>query len=142
MKRIITIIGSLIFSVSVNAQTTYVISRDRGITTELMRSTVATIVLYIITAFLISLVRIILNDRLKKKMLDKGVPVEVIANMLPRKNEQVLAIKWFSVLIAISLGLLIINFTTPLGLHSIIIMTVCVSLGYLGFYLWAKRLNS
>ena len=142
MKRITTIILLLIYSISVNAQTTYVISRDRGITTELMRSTVAIIVLYIIAAFLISIVRIILNDRLKKKMLDKGVPVEVIANMLPPKNEQVSAIKWFSVLMAISLGLLIINYTTPLGVHSIIIMTVCVSLGFLGFYIWAKRLKN
>ncbi|BAV07584.1 hypothetical protein [Filimonas lacunae] len=141
MKRTITIIALLFFYIAANAQTIYVLSRDRGITTELMRSTVATIVLCIICGFLLALTRIILNDQLKRKMLEKGVPVEVIANMLPQKNELVIAIKWFSVLMSISVGLLIICFTPPLGIHSILIMTVCVALGFLGFYAWAKRLK-
>lgn len=142
MKPIIILIVLIFFSKTVNAETVYVLSHDRGITTELMRSTVATIVLCIISGFLLSLTRIILNDQLKRKMLEKGVPVEVIANMLPRKNELTIAIKWFSVLTAISIGLLIISFTPPLGIHSIIIMTACVALGFLGFYVWAKRVKN
>jgi hypothetical protein len=142
MKSIITIMAFLFYSIAANAQTYYLFPRDRGITTELMRSTVATIVLYIISAFILAVIRMILNARLKNKMLEKGVPAEVIANMLPRKNELTVAIKWFCVLMGISAGLLIISFTIPLGIHSIIIMTVCVALGYLGFYLWAKRLKS
>jgi hypothetical protein len=141
MKRIITSIALLFYSIAANAQTYYLFPRDRGITTELMRSTVATIVLYIISVFLLSLIRIMLNARLKHKMLDKGVPAEVIADMLPRKNELTIAIKWFSVLIAISIGLLIISFF-PLGIHSVIIMCFSVALGFLGFYLWAKRLKN
>jgi len=141
MKSIIIVTALLFYSIAAKAQTYYLFPRDRNMTTELMRSTVAIIVLYIISAFLLALIRIILNHRLKNKMLEKGVPVEVIANMLPRKNEQIIAIKWVSVLIAISVGFLIISFLPP-GIHSIIIMTVCVALGFLGFYLWAKRLNN
>jgi hypothetical protein len=142
MKRIITIIALLFYSVAVHAQTNYyLLPRDRNITTELMRSTVITIVLYIISAFILSLIRTILNHQLKNKMLEKGVPAEVIAKMLPRKNELTIAIKWFSLLIALSVGFLIISFFPP-GIHSIIIMTFCVALGYLGFYVWANRLNN
>lgn len=141
MKRTITILASFFLSIAANAQTTYVLSRDRDVTTEFMRSVFATIVLCIICGFILSLVRVILNDQLKRKMLEKGVPGEVIASMLPRKNELSIAIKWFSVLMAISLGLLIISLTAPLGIHSVIIMTVCVALGFWGFYLWAKRLK-
>lgn len=140
MKRIITIIALLFYSIAANAQTYYLFPRDRNITTELMRSTVIIIVMYIISAFILSLIRIFLNHRLKNKMLEKGVPGEVIAQMLPGKNEQTMAIKWFSVLIAIAVGFLIISFFPP-GIHSIIIMVFCVALGHLGFYLWAKRLN-
>lgn len=141
MKRSISILLFLFFSIIANAQPTYILSNDRGITTEFMRSIFATIVLCIICGFILSLVRIILNDQLKRKMLEKGVPGEVIASMLPRKNELTIAVKWFTILMAISIGLLIISFTSPLGIHSIIIMTVCVALGFWGFYLWAKRLK-
>jgi hypothetical protein len=141
MKRIITIIALLFYSIAVNAQTYYLFPRDRNITTELMRSTVITIVLYIISAFILSLIRIFLNHQLKNKMLEKGVPGEVIANMLPPKNEQTIAIKWFSILTAIAVGFLIISFFPP-GIHSIIIMAFCIALGHLGFYLWVKRVNN
>lgn len=141
MKRTITIIALLFYSIAANAQTYYLFPRDRNITTELMRSTVITIVLYMISAFILSLIRMILNHQLKNKMLEKGVPGEVIANILPRKNELIGAIKWFSVLMAISVGFLIISFFPP-GIHSIIIMAFCIALGFLGFYLWAKRLNN
>jgi len=141
MKRIRTIIVLLFFSVTANAQTTYVFSNDRGMSTEFMRSVFITIVLCIICGFILSLIRLILNDQLKRKMLEKGVPGEVIASMLPRKNELTIAIKWFSVLVAVSAGLLIVTATAPLGMHSIAIMTFCVALGFLGFYIWAKRLK-
>jgi hypothetical protein len=141
MKRIITFIALFFYSIAANAQTYYLFPRDRGITMELLRSTVVTIVLFMISTFLLSLIRIILDHRLKNKMVEKGVPGEVIANMLPRKKELTIAIKWFCVLIAISAGFLIISFFPP-GIHSIIIMTFCVALGFFGFYIWAKRLNN
>jgi hypothetical protein len=141
MKRIISIITLLFYSITAGAQTYNLFPRDRGITTELLRSTVATIVLYIIASFIISMTRMILNDRLKKKMLEKGVSGEVIAQMLPPRNELAIAAKWISILSAISVGFLIISFFPP-GIHSVIIMTACVALGHLAFYLWAKRLKN
>lgn len=141
MKSIITIAVLLTYAIAANAQTGSFLPGDNEITRELLRSTVATIVLSIASGFILSLIRIILNDRLKKKMLEKGVPGEVIANMLPRKNELTSAIKWFSILTAISVGLLVISFFPPAGIHSVIIMAFSVALGFLGFYYWAKRLN-
>lgn len=141
MKRIITIMALLFFSLAANAQNYYLFPRDRGITTELLRSTVATLVLYIIISFILSMTRMVLNNRLKNKMLEKGVSGEVIAQMLPPKNELTIAAKWISILTAISVGFLIISFLPP-SIHSITIMVVCVALGHLGFYLWAKRLKN
>ena len=74
-------------------------------------------------------------------MLEKGVSGEVIAQMLPPKNELTIAAKWISILTAISVGFLIISFLPP-GIHSITIMVACVALGHLGFYFWAKRLKN
>ena|ERR1044072_1753635 len=140
MKRIITIIAFLFLSIAANAQNYYLFPRDRGLTTELLRSTVATIVLYILASFILSMTRMILNNRLKNKMLDKGVSGEMIAQMLPPKTELTTAAKWVAILTAISVGFLIISFLPP-GIHSIIIMTVCVALGHLAFYLWVKRIK-
>lgn len=74
-------------------------------------------------------------------MLEKGVSVDVIAQMLPPKTERTIAAKWVSILTAISAGFLIISFLPP-GIYSVIIMTVCVALGHLVFYVWAKRLKN
>ena len=141
MKRIITIIALLFFSIAAHAQTYNIFPHDRGITTEIIRSTVATTVLYIVVSFIIAMTRMILNDRLKKQMLEKGVSVDVIAQMLPPKTERTIAAKWVSILTAISVGFLIISFLPP-GIYSVIIMTVCVALGHLVFYFWAKRLKN
>ncbi|WPQ62335.1 hypothetical protein SIO70_28655 [Chitinophaga sancti] len=139
MKKIITTI-MLVAPVSVFAQSP-LFPANSELTTELLRSTVATIVLFIASSFILSLLRILLNNQLKKKMLQKGVSEEVIANMLPRKSEQIAAIKWFAILTAIALGLTIITFFPPIGIHSVIIMAVCVALGFLGYYFWVKKIE-
>ena len=141
MKRIITIITLLFYSIAANAQTYNIFPRDKEITTEIIRSSVATTVLYIIFSFIFSMTRMILNDRLKKQMLEKGVSIDVITQMLPPKTERTMAAKWVSILLAISVGFLIISFLPP-GIYSVIIMAFCVALGHLVFYLWAKRIKN
>jgi hypothetical protein len=112
---------------------------DKEISSEFMRSIIIITLLFIFSSFILSLIRLILDSRLKRQMIEKGVPPEVIINMLPRKNELGATIKWFCLLTAISVGLLIITLSLPLGIHSVVIMGFCVAGGLLAYYFWAKK---
>ncbi|NSL90985.1 hypothetical protein [Chitinophaga solisilvae] len=137
MKRIINITGLLGCSLTAGAQTQIPGEQQP----ELMRSAVAVIIIYLVASFILSLIRILLDDRLKKKMIEKGVPGEVIANMLPRNNHLIAAVKWICILVAVAAGLAIIS-NYPLSIYSVIIMAVSVALGLLVYYFWAKRIRN
>jgi hypothetical protein len=140
MKRSIITIALVATGLMAHAQTTLG-SLDKETTTELLRSTVLTIILFLVCSFILSVIRLILDNKLKNSMIEKGVPVEVIANMLPRKGDLSATVKWCCILTAISVGLLFINLTTPLGIHSIVIMGFSIAAGLLIYYFWAKKFN-
>jgi hypothetical protein len=48
-------------------------------------------------------------------------------------------IKWFSIFAAIGIGLTIINYALPLGVHSLAIMSFSIAAGFLGYHLFLKR---
>lgn len=95
--------------------------------------------MYIASTFLLSVIRLFLHDRLKKTLLEKHASEEVINLMLPRQNDQrTSALKWSCVLISTGIGLTGCYFTQPLGLHSVIIESFSVGLGFLAFFLVMK----
>ena len=96
--------------------------------------------IYILSSFLLSVIRMFLQDRLKKALLERQASEEVIRLMLPRQSDQLhSALKWCCVLILTCIGLTACYFTQPLGLHSVIFLTFSVSLGFLAFFLIMKR---
>jgi hypothetical protein len=103
---------------------------------------VATIfVVYLIITFILSLIRTLLDSRLKSKMVDKGVSDTIVQQFLqPRSRDaKTQAIKSFLVLLAIAVGLTIINYTLPLGIHSIAIMAFSISFGFLGYFFYLRQ---
>lgn len=139
MKRIISILLLSAPAITANAQENSYLMGDKEISGEFMRSLVIITILFIFSSFILSLIRLILDNRLKKQMIDKGVPTEVIINMLPKKNELTSTIRWFCLLTAISVGLLLIALFLPLGIHSVVIMGFSVAGGLLVYYFWAKK---
>ncbi|GEP92002.1 hypothetical protein SAMN05660909_04168 [Chitinophaga terrae (ex Kim and Jung 2007)] len=139
MKRTISILTFSLLSCAAKAQSNTYLMGDKEISSEFMRSIIIITILFIFSSFILSLIRLILDSRLKKQMIEKGVPPEVIINMLPRKNELGTTIKWFCLLTAISVGLLIITLSLPLGIHSVVIMGFSVAGGLLAYYFWAKK---
>lgn len=96
--------------------------------------------MYILSSFLLAVIRMFLHDRLKKALLEKQASEEVIRWMLPRQSDQLhSALKWCCVLILISIGLTACYYTQPLGLHSVIFLTFSAGLGFLAFFLIMKR---
>ena len=101
------------------------------------------LVIYIASSFLLALVRLFLGDRLRRTLLEKNASEEVIIQMLPpadssRQN----ALKWCCLLVAAGIGLAVCAFTTPLGLHSAVIMSLSLAAGLLAFYLISQPKES
>jgi hypothetical protein len=97
----------------------------------------------VIAGFIINVVRLFFDYRIKTKIIDKGVPEEIVAHVLrpSGKDTKKLSFKWFSVLASIGMGLVIINLFRPFGIHSIIIMTFSVAAGFLAYYYFETQLD-
>ena len=93
--------------------------------------------------FILLVLKRVYDYRLKTKIVEKGVPENIIASILqPSRNEDGNSnIKWFSILAGIGAGLTIVNYTQPLGIHSLAIMSFCISISFLGYYFFTKKMN-
>jgi hypothetical protein len=96
---------------------------------------------WLLITFLISIVRLVLDNRLKVKMVEKEVSDKVAEQMLqPSKTDtRSQAFKWFMVLAGTGIGLGLISINLPFGIHSIAILACCLSLSYLGYFIYIKR---
>ncbi len=99
------------------------------------------LVLYLIIMFILSVVRALLDNRLKSQMINKGVSDKLVEQFLQptATDAKEQAMKWFLILFGIGLGLTIVSNTLPLGIHSISIMTFSLSLSFLGYYFFVKQ---
>jgi hypothetical protein len=98
------------------------------------------IVLAIVAAFVIKIVKLIFETRLKNKIIDKGVSESIAASVLKSgyKEESNSNIKWFCLLASVAAGLTAVHYTMPLGIHSLAIMSFSISVGFLLNYLLGK----
>lgn len=126
----------------VNAQDRFDVLTDKEFMFNALHSLVAIVVIYLLAVFILTMVRLLMNYNLKKSLLEKGATEEVIAQILPpSKGGYQVALKWFTVLFAVGLGLLAVSCFQPLGIHSVIIMVFSIAFGFLGFYFLLRRLN-
>jgi hypothetical protein len=74
-------------------------------------------------------------------MVDKGVPDTVVEQFLQpqSRDAKTQAIKAFLILAGIGLGLTVINFTIPMGIHSFAIMAFSIALSFLGYFFYIRR---
>jgi len=106
---------------------------------------IGVIILLIIMAmaFILIVLKSILEYKLKHKMLHQGISENVVASILQKDPNSVknTSIKWFLVLLGLSVGLFIVNYTLPLGVHSFGIMALSISISFLFHYLYLRRFS-
>jgi hypothetical protein len=90
--------------------------------------------------FILTIMKRIMDFRLKNKIVDKGIPENIISSVLqPELMEGGnINVKWFAILASLGVALTIINFTQPLGIHSLAIMAFCIAAGFLGYFFFLK----
>ena len=137
MKKIITIIAAGLVSFTVNAQG----DLDMEFRPEVFRGVAAIFVVGMFMYFIINIMKRIFEHRLKNKIVDKGISENIAQSILatqkPEDNRYA-NVKWFAILAGIGLGLTGVNYTQPLGFHSLAIMAFSISLSFLGYYLFTR----
>ncbi len=149
MKKTLTIAAALlIFSaLSANAQS-YVLPGESLLNDRNFMEIPATILaIYIIGKFLLSLIRMFLDQRIKTKLIDRGLPENMVSQFLPAVQtsrsslNRIAAIKWFSILTGIGIGLLLIGLFQPWSIISLAIMCFSVAFGFLVYYFFSRKLE-
>ena len=97
----------------------------------------------LVMIFVLSILKRMLEYRIKNKIADKGISEDLAASLLqPSKMEEgSINIKWFCILVGVGAGLTIIYYTLPLGIHSMAIMSFSMAISFLGYHIYLKSIN-
>ena len=143
MKKIISIGTLLLASVASFAQDNNEPKPliDADFMRDLMHMSVILIGMYLVSTFFLSIIRTFLDGRLKNRLLDRGTTENVISQLLQplKKENKQEPFKWFAILAGIGTGLLLINYTQPMGLHSLAIMAFSLAASFLGYYFFSRK---
>ena len=137
MKNIISIIVVAASPIISNAQS----RNTQGIDEDVFNACAAIFTAGLVMIFILAIIKRIMDYRIKNKIVEKEIPENIASSILqtsPNENRNT-NIKWFALLTGIGVGLTIIYYTLPLGIHSLAIMAFSISLSFLGYYFYLKQ---
>lgn len=115
---------------------------DKGTFEELVRDIVLLLMLYIVTNFILSMIRLFLNDRLKRKIVEHDTSEIIVAQLLiNKKSERENSLKLFCALTAIGVGLGIIDCYNLSDIPALMITIFCLAVGFLVHFFLSSRLQ-
>jgi hypothetical protein len=84
-----------------------------------------------------------LDHKVKGKLLEKDVPENIIVQYLQpaKKGVRNESVKWVIIFTSIGLGLLLISWFEPFGLHSLAIMSFCIAGGFWSYNYFSKKVE-
>jgi hypothetical protein len=137
MKKILSIAATMATPFVVNAQN----NNNTSIDKEIFNACAAIFVVGLFMIFILLILKRSMDYRLKNKIVEKGIPENVISSILQKnpKEDRNINIKWFAILTGLGAGLTIIYYTLPLGIHSLAIMAFCVAASFLGYFFFLRQ---
>lgn len=141
MKKALIIIAALGGSIVAYAQDKPEPLINREFIFDLIHIVAVLLVIYLISSFILQIVRSNFDFRLKSKMLERQTEEQMAGQLLqPDKvNPLNTVLQWICALVAVGIGFLIIELTEPYGLHSLAIMAFSVAAGLIVYYRLAPR---
>ena len=144
MKKLFVTISAFIPVLSSSAQdnNNFEPFKDRQFIFDTVNICAVLLVIYLISNFILRIVKQSLEFKLKNKIIDKAVSEPVIAQILQvesKKEKRNYLLQWFFVMAAIGLGFSIINMTKPFGLHSLAIMAFTIAAGFGSYYYFTLK---
>lgn len=141
MRKIVLTATAIFGVAAINAQDNYPPHQNTGIDEEVFQicATIFTVLAFMV--FILAILKNLLEYRLKNKIVDKGIPENIVSSILQTTPAEgkLINIKWFAILAGIGVGLTIVNYTLPLGIHSLAIMAFSIAFSFLGYYFFIKR---
>ena len=141
MKKIITTIPVIFFAFTVNSQDNNNLQQNTQLDHEVFNICATIFVVALFMIFILTILKRVLEYRLKNKIVEKGIVENVASSILQTgtNENRHINIKWFAILAGMGAGLTIVNYTQPLGIHSLAIMAFSISLSFLGYYFFIKQ---
>jgi FtsH-binding integral membrane protein len=142
MKKAIIAAAILTSTIVANAEDKQEPLITREVIFDLVHICAVVLIIYLISSFILQLIRQNLDYRLKSKIIEKGTDENVVGQLMPadKTNPLNTILQWFCTLVGVAIGFLIMTFTQPFGLHSLAIMAFSVAAG-LGIYYFFTRRN-
>jgi drug/metabolite transporter (DMT)-like permease len=137
MKKIISAAAAIIAPFALNAQ-----DLNSGNMNMEVFNIVATIfVIGLFMVFILNVMKRVVDFRIKRKIIEKGIPENLVSSILQAnpKEDRNINVKWFAILAGLGTALTIINYTQPLGIHSLAIMAFCTAASFLGYYFFIRQ---
>jgi hypothetical protein len=144
MKKLITITPALLIFAAARAEDKGGFPIDRDFLVDAFHIAATIFLLYLCFSFVLDLLQRNLDHRIKSKAIAAGSSETMVSQLMARQKKDVRrgALAWICVLLALGLGLSIINLTLPIGLHSMAILAFSIGAGLLAFYLISGRRQS
>ncbi|MEP7372503.1 MAG: hypothetical protein ABI675_03880 [Chitinophagaceae bacterium] len=135
MKKTIITLFAVLGMLVVNAQENDTFDR------HIFEGCAIVFVILSIMFFILAILKRILEYRLRNKIVDKGISENIASSILKTNTpeDKHTTIKWFAILAGLGAGLMIVNYTQPLGIHSLAIMAFSISLSFLGYYFFIRQ---
>jgi H+/Cl- antiporter ClcA len=141
MKKALAIMAGLCGSIVAYAQDKPEPFFNRDMLYDLVHICATLLIIYLISSFILQLVRNNLDFRIKSKIIERQTDEHVVSQLMSpdRFNPLNTVLQWICALVAVGIGFLIIAMTEPFGLHSLAIMALSVAAGLFIYYRLAKR---
>jgi|HubBroStandDraft_6_1064221.scaffolds.fasta_scaffold712112_2 hypothetical protein len=141
MKKAVIAAAILMSSIAVNAQDNQEPLISRELIFDLIHIIAVVLIIYLISSFILQLIRHNLDYRLKSRIIEKETAENIVGQLVqPDKTNPVnTLLQWFCTLLGIGIGFTIMAFTRPFGLHSLAIMAFSVAAGLGTYYLFVRR---
>ncbi|MES2276198.1 MAG: hypothetical protein V4592_09255 [Bacteroidota bacterium] len=142
MKKIYLIIILFPAALGANAQSNSNLMSDRATFEEFVRDIVILLMIFMVTSFILTMIRLFLDNGLKKKIVEMGTPETIVAQLMASgKNELRNSLKLFCALFGIGVGLGIIGFYQLTDIYALMVIAFCLAAGFLCHFLLISRLN-
>jgi len=145
MKRLIitssVLLASFIANAQDNAEHPFEPLLDRQFVFDAFNICAVVFVLYLVSSFILQLVKHRWDYRLKDKMVEKGTAANVVNQLVQsnKKNSENRVLQWVFVLCGIGIGFTLIYFSKPFGPHSLAIMGFSLAAVFFAYYLVVKN---
>lgn len=145
MKKLLLSLSVLATSVAANAQeNNFEPLKDRQFIFDCLNISAIVFVIYLLSSFILRLIKQMLDFKLKNKLVDKETSEPVIAQLLQpetRNEKRKYLLQWFFILASIGIGFIIVSLSRPFGLHSPAIMALSIAAGFGTYYYFTRNVE-